>query len=323
MRPSTTSDRGAEFLGAAVLLICFNRPALTRKAFELVRKAKPSFLYVASDGPRPSRPTDAPLCDEVRSIFDEIDWPCHIERDFAPENMGCERRIITALQRTFEHVDRAIVMEDDLAPRDGFFEYCTTMLDRYADTPRIGTIAGSSYVRTSVIGRSSYYFSRYPNTLGWGTYKRTIDGIDWHPDPDDVADQLRRVLRRSHEADVWADNLRMTYNGTVSTWDYQFVVSQLLARNLSVTPRRSMVLNVGAGPDATNTPSYIPFLHRPSYPAPTAIRHPRRVRRAILLDELHSLGAIPPANDIFLKLKPYGQEARLRLVDHHTFGRVA
>ena len=302
-------------MAANVLFICFNRPHLAQAAFERLRDAKPSFLYVAADGPRASRPAEAALCDEVRSVFDDVDWPCHVVRDFAPENMGCENRIVTALQRTFDNVDRAIVMEDDLVPEDGFYQFCETMLDRFADTPRVGTIAGSSYVRSSALCRSSYYFSRYANTLGWGTYKRVIDRVDWKPDPQDITERLGRVLGRRIEPAKWADCVRLVYNGTVSTWDFQYVIAQLLAENLSVTPRLSMVTHIGTGPDATHTPVNDDFFLRPVQRPPANVRHPRHIRRNIVLDALHSLGAMRPHNPWYLKARPYGQEIRSRLID--------
>lgn len=302
-------------MAANVLLICFNRPRLARVAFERLREAKPAFLYVAADGPRASRPGEAALCDEVRAVFDDIDWPCHVVRDFAPDNMGCEPRIESALQATFENVDRAIVMEDDLLPEDGFFGFCETMLDRYADEPRVGTIAGSSYVRSSALCRSSYYFSRYANTLGWGTYKRVIDSVNWKPDTAEITEDLRSVLERKGEARRWAECVEMVYSGRVSTWDYQFVISQLLARQLAVTPRVSLVTHIGTGPDATHTPVNDDFFNRPVGMVPDPIRHPRRVRRAAVLDALHSLGAMPPENPWYAKARPYGQEARKRLID--------
>jgi hypothetical protein len=302
-------------MAANVLFICFNRPHLTRVSFERLREAKPGFLHIASDGPRISRPGEAALCDEVRSIFDDIDWPCHVVRDFAPENMGCERRIESALQNTFENVDRAIVLEDDLLPQQGFYGFCETLLDRYADEPQVGTIAGSSYVRSSGLRRSSYYFSRYANTLGWGTYKRVIDRVDWRPDPDEIAEKLRDVLERKSEGRRWAENVELVYNGTVSTWDFQFVISQLLARQLAATPRVSLVTNIGSGPDATHTPVNDDFFNRPVGTVPDPIRHPRRIHRSVVLDGLHSVGAVRPRNDLYLKVRPYAQEARTRLAE--------
>lgn len=302
-------------MAANVLFICFNRPHLVRRSFEQLRDAKPAFLYVAADGPRTSRPGEAALCDEVRAVFDDVDWPCHVVRDFAPVNMGCEPRIESALQATFENVDRAIVMEDDLFPQDGFFGFCETMLDRYADQPRVGTIAGSSYVRSSALCRSSYYFSRYPNTLGWGTYKRVIDRVDWHPDLAEITEKLSHVLERKEEGARWAECVEMVYTGRVSTWDYQFVVSQLLARQLAVTPRVSLVTNIGSGPDATHTPVNDDFFNRPVGAVPEPIRHRRHVRRSVVLDALHSLGAMRPRNKWYSKARPYGQEIRARLID--------
>ena len=44
-----------------VLLLVFNRQNTTKQVFSAIRKAKPSRLYVAGDGPRPEYPEPSPL----------------------------------------------------------------------------------------------------------------------------------------------------------------------------------------------------------------------------------------------------------------------
>ncbi|HLZ16590.1 MAG TPA: hypothetical protein VKQ08_06095, partial [Cyclobacteriaceae bacterium] len=53
-------------LSSPVLLVIFNRPETTRLVFEAIRKAKPSKLYVAADGPRDNVKSDIDRCTEAR-----------------------------------------------------------------------------------------------------------------------------------------------------------------------------------------------------------------------------------------------------------------
>ena len=42
-----------------VLLVIFNRPDLTARMLDILRRAQVSRLYVAADAPRPDRPGEA------------------------------------------------------------------------------------------------------------------------------------------------------------------------------------------------------------------------------------------------------------------------
>ena len=45
-----------------ILFLLFNRPDTTEKVFNVIRKIKPKYLYIAADGPRLHRPEDKMLC---------------------------------------------------------------------------------------------------------------------------------------------------------------------------------------------------------------------------------------------------------------------
>src|SRR2546423_9963098 len=94
----------------AVLLLVFRRPEQTRRMFECIRRARPSRLYVAADGPRPGRPGEAALCEEARRIATSVDWPCSVQTLFRNENLGCRVGVSTALDWFFEHENEGIVV---------------------------------------------------------------------------------------------------------------------------------------------------------------------------------------------------------------------
>ena len=114
-------------MNSAVLLIIFNRPHLTSKVFERIRKAQPPRLYVAADGPRDTRPDDVRLCGEAREVVSP-DWPCDVVRLFQNENLGCRRAVSGALDWFFEHEAEGIILEDDCLPAESFFPFCDTLL---------------------------------------------------------------------------------------------------------------------------------------------------------------------------------------------------
>ncbi len=54
----------------SVAFIIFNRPNLTQRVFEEIRKARPPLLLVIADGPRRDHPKDEERCVKARSVIE-------------------------------------------------------------------------------------------------------------------------------------------------------------------------------------------------------------------------------------------------------------
>ncbi len=91
----------------AVLFLVFNRPGVTAQVFEAIRKARPSRLYIAADGPRTNRVGELERCEEVRRQVTSVDWPCELKTLFRSENLGCGRAVREAINWFFQHETEA------------------------------------------------------------------------------------------------------------------------------------------------------------------------------------------------------------------------
>jgi len=87
-----------------VLLLVYNRPETTRRAIDHLARVKPKQLFIAADGPKPSR-EDETKCKQVRAILADITWSCKVQRLYRKENLGLEKSISSALTWFFEFVD--------------------------------------------------------------------------------------------------------------------------------------------------------------------------------------------------------------------------
>src|SRR5664280_431390 len=144
-----------------LLLLVFNRPDTTRKVFEAIRAARPPRLYVAADGPRPNRPGEAERCEDARRIVSAVDWPCDMKLRFREANLGCRKGVADGVNWFFECEKEGVVLEDDVLPLPGFFDYCDQLLDRYRENERVAAISGCNLVAGRFSARESYFFSRY------------------------------------------------------------------------------------------------------------------------------------------------------------------
>ena len=60
-------------LKTPILFIVFNRPDTTKIVFNAIRDIKPLRLYVAADGPRPTKESDLKRCADTREIIKGVD----------------------------------------------------------------------------------------------------------------------------------------------------------------------------------------------------------------------------------------------------------
>lgn len=248
-------------LETPVAFLVFNRPELTARVFEAIRKARPARLLIVADGPRAGRDGEAERVDRVRETVSRVDWPCVVEHNFSDANLGCRRRVSSGLDWVFDRVERAIILEDDCLPEPGFFTFCDELLERYADDTRVMHIAGSCFLPDLARRRESYVVSRFPFIWGWATWRRAWRqfDLDMRAWPRFEADgKLNEIFPEPADAAIWARNLATTHHGDVDTWDAQWVLAFWLAGGMSLVSTRNLISNLGFGKDATHTIGWSP-----------------------------------------------------------------
>lgn len=243
-------------LKTAVLFLVFNRPEVTARVFEAIRKAKPPRLYVAADGPRSDRGGEQERCERVRGIATNVDWPCEVKTLFRKNNLGCKLGVSEGINWFFENEEEGIILEDDCLPSQSFFWFCEGLLEKYKYDSRIGMIAGTRVGNASFESCASYSFSRLVQIWGWATWRRAWQGYDvnlcnW---PDF---EKSNGLRNAGIDEIICCHLEKTYENAhlrrVDTWDYQWSFRCVSEGMLTVFPRKNLILNIGFGPDATHT----------------------------------------------------------------------
>lgn len=243
-----------------IVLIIFRRPDLTRRVVEILEKLQPRTLFVVADGPRSTHPEDAELCAAARAVVDNTPWTGTVLRNYSDVNLGCGRRPASGISWAFEHVEEAIILEDDCVPHPSFFRYCEEMLERYRDDDRVMHIAGSTYRREPLPTPYSYAFSQMCAAWGWATWRRAwrhfdatvslwpeLRGTSW----------LADVLPHAGVERFWADSFERAYQrkGEVSYWDHQWAFACWANSGLAVVPRQNLVSNIGCNSDGTHCAS--------------------------------------------------------------------
>ena len=246
-------------LKTPILFILFNRPDTTRVVFEAIRKIKPLRLYVAADGPRPTRQTDQERCAETRDVIKGVDWDCEVKTLFREKNLGCGVGVSSAITWFYENEPEGIILEDDCLPSESFFWFCQELLEKYRHDNRVMHIGGNNFLENWPGSKEySYYFSRNGHIWGWATWRRAWQTYDFKMK---IFDQLKE---KGFFDDFFLNRFEKYYrmrkfdevrHGRLDTWDYQWDFARFVNSGLSIAPQKNLVRNIGFGADATHTTS--------------------------------------------------------------------
>jgi hypothetical protein len=247
-------------LSTPVLLMVYNRLGTLRRVWEAIRLARPKYLFISGDGPKENKQSQEAVAEVRQFCESHIDWPCEAHFQWLPFNHGMKQGQLRGIFWFFSQVPEGIVLEDDTLPIPDFFSFCTELLERYREEPRIGIIAGWNMVPAAYLPYQ-YDFIRLPQLWGWAGWRRAWEGYD--PDMKDW-----RELRQTDFLDrVTGENLRLkkhlylTFDRTAGIggppseyWDSALAYHFLKRGLLTVFPRTSLVSNLGMGGEgATNT----------------------------------------------------------------------
>lgn len=243
-------------LTTPVAFLVFNRPLETAAVFKAIREARPQQLLVVADGPRANRPDDIIKCAEVRSIVEQIDWPCEVVSNYSETNLGCKIRVSSGLDWVFSQVEEAIILEDDCLPDVSFFPFCQELLANYRNDERVMMICGTNLLGSWKDDRQSYHFANYDWVWGWASWRRAWQQYDvtmskWK-DPV-CRDGIRQLLQNKEFLSLREKAFQQAFDNKIDTWDYQWSFTRLLYEGLAVIPCINLVTNIGYGWEATHT----------------------------------------------------------------------
>lgn len=267
-------------IATPVVLLIFNRPDTTSVVVNAIRRANPSQLFVIADGPRPARDDDARRCEEARNVVDHLAWNCDVRRDYADTNLGCKARVSSGLDWVFGQVERAIILEDDCLPHPTFFPYCDELIERYEHDERMSAISGNNLLFGRSRSTASYYFSLYPHSWGWATWRRAWAYYDgelrrW-PELRE-GNWLHDILADPYAEDYWRSIFDRARDGRFDSWAYPWLLSCWAQGGLGICPRVNLVSHIGGRADATHVRSAGPVENLPVEPIQTPLVHPELV----------------------------------------------
>lgn len=231
-----------------ILFLIFNRPDVTQKVFDQIRKIRPTNMFVAADGPRKGYKIDIMNCRDTRKIIDQVDWPCKLTTLFRDENLGCGFAVCSAISWFFDHVEQGIVLEDDCLPDLSFFHFCGELLEKFKDDESIYVISGTNMQNGIIRGNGSYYFSNYPVTWGWASWRRAWNKFNYdipYYEQTFKNKELDNVFQSYREKMYWRKKIKKGQLEKKSIWDYQWYYAIWKNKGIGITPNVNLIKNIG------------------------------------------------------------------------------
>ena len=230
-----------------ILVIAYHRVESTHDVFEALRQLKPEKLYVAADGAISNDRTDYQHCLKARCVF-VPEWKCEMKTLFKDTHQGKSKMFMQAMQWFFEQEEEGIVLFDDTVPTLDFFHFCRQMLETYRSDRRIGHISGSYLLKHNRLDEGSYYFSAYPLTWGFATWRDRFENFDLKmKELENVVFRTLtdKYLMKKKHANFWQRRFRILQKNQVDIWEYQYIFHLWNQGALTVVPNVNLVENRG------------------------------------------------------------------------------
>ena len=271
------------------------RSECQKKQFDVIREARPSILFVQSDGGRNETEWDA--IRRNRQMIDEgIDWECTVYRLYESENNGLYKMSQKIRSLIWNTVDRCIFLEDDDIPSVSFFRFCKEMLDKYENDYRIQGICGFNPLGVWNNASADYFFSGETNSWGTAFWKRTcplIYDYDMSFSEDDYVLNLMKehlgkyTFERARECGEKGE-----IDGHVPGSEFFFGIARATQNALFIMPKHNMISNYGCGDDAVHSSAYKvlskeeqTLFYSKTYEIDEVINHPKYVIRDITFEK--------------------------------------
>ncbi len=260
------------------------RPEAQRAQFEVLKQARPSTLFLISDGGRNEKEWAAIY--QNRKIFDnEIDWECTVYKLYEDHNNGLYTMSRKCTELIWSKVDRCIFLEDDQVPAVSYFKFCEELLERYKDDERIEMICGHNPMGIYADAEPNDYFFSENGWSIWGlaTWKRASTNKEF---PFDYADNdyIKRCLKDNLN-EFWYKKVEGYCDGKLVDnhkpgGEYFHAVNSVLFHRMSIMPTKNMIRNighVGAHFNYTDKTKAPKFFDANTYEIEFPVKHPKYV----------------------------------------------
>ena len=237
-----------------ILITTFNRPDLLSKLIDSIKlneEHKSSDLYIFSDNWKYHR--DKENVQKVRNYIDKVEGFKSINIIKRKTNFTMAINVIDAIAHVFNKHKSLIFLEEDLVVSSSFLEYMNKALLFYSNNSKVMHVSGYKYPFEVKNKTKNYYFSRLPNTWGYGIWRHKID--KFHRDHNYFIDKMSKkdiYELDFHNNSYFWKQLLQNKKGINHTFAIFWYLIIFLNNGLCLYPIESLVLNKGVDGRGSN-----------------------------------------------------------------------
>ena len=249
-----------------VCLFLFRRSETLPQIFNVLKKVRPSKVYLRSDEGRTEE--EKKEVNKVRELaLSLIDWDCEVIKDFATTNRGVYENIGLGAIEIFKKEERCIFLEDDNLPNESFFNYCEQMLEHYKDDPQTLLICGTNYGGDKFKNYKTNCF-RVKALLpcGWASWSSKF--VKYYPLLLDEVDSPYfdklflnkykcKALGEQQLKSVRFERSKYLKENRFNSWDFHLIESIMMNDLYVISPKVNLIRNIGV--DTLSTHNQINF----------------------------------------------------------------
>ena len=236
------------------------RPECQKKQFEILKEARPSIIFLISDGGR--NPKEWEAIRQNRKMIDEgIDWECEVYRIYEEQNNGLYTMGRKGTELVWSKVDRCIFLEDDQLPSVSYFKFAAELLEKYKDDTRVHTICSMNFDGVWEDASSDYFFCERGSIWGNATRKRVYEQrkleLNYSKDP-----YTMKLLKERAKGDKAAlDGIEgypknPFHRGHVPGSEFFKRIDTYGHNQLYIIPKYNMMKNIGCTANSTHAAEY-------------------------------------------------------------------
>lgn len=236
------------------------REECQRKQFEVLKQARPSIMFLVSDGGRNEKEWEA--IKNNRAIFDnEIDWDCTVYKIYEDKNNGLYTMSKKGAELIWSKVDRCIFLEDDHMVSVSYFKYCAELLEKYKDDMRIVGISSMNFAGEWKTCTSDYFFCERGAIWGFATWKRSYDirdkTFEYGKDPyvmKLLKENTKHVKHMYKGMKGYAEN--NMYGNHTAGGEFFNALAIYSQNQLMIIPKYNMMCNMGCTQNGAHADEY-------------------------------------------------------------------
>ncbi len=268
-----------------VCMMIWTRPELQRQTFAPIAIARPSIVFLVSDGGRNEEEWNK-IYQSRKICEDAIDWDCTVYKLYMDKNHGMYTMGSLWKEFVFSKVDRIVFFEDDTLADPSYFRFCAELLERYKDDLRIEAIEGQNQLGIYDRTGADYFFVRGGRSSGSAYWKRSIEFMketEWMYDP-----YILEILKGKYGKKFVEKVKTLREKGYIDNHppgqEDICPVTKVVGHCLTIVPARNHVLQMGATDDATHGVDFRKLDKKtqqmymtPVYQCEFPLKHPRYV----------------------------------------------